>query len=250
VSRARCAVSAAACALCLPCAGCITGCVTLSTAEVRVRDPASVALQTPSGDPLLPAGESDASVDRGSYGLLAPRAYEIRAQRDPTGAIALRCDACDTRDASFLESLSGTPRLELLDGAGRSRSVPSWMIDVDDATVSLSIDDCMVQHRSHCQVPARVRLVTPTSDVVEVRRRVEPVRFLGYFMLAGSAAFLAMGSYALLAPHSPAGSSLGERAPWAAAALVPGLVLGGFGLWEILTPAQEQVWRPARASGD
>jgi hypothetical protein len=221
------------------------GCFSVSTSEVQVHDATQVALETPKGEPLLPAGASEAIVDRGKYWyLLSKEPYEVRAHREPNGAISVRCDACD---APY--PLSGTPRLELLAETGRSRPTLSWSVDIGASRVAVSYEGsaCMLYGRHTCDVPVRARLVVPTSDVVEVRRRVEPVRIWGYMLLG--VAVLAVGAatgWALTPSH---GDSIGERAPWAAVGALPFAVAGGIGLWQILSPAKEQVWRPNAASG-
>jgi hypothetical protein len=217
------------------------GCMSVSTTEVQVRDAAQVALETPKGAPLLPPGASDAVVDRGEvWGLFTREPYVLHATRQPSGMIRLRCDGCEARFAS-----AAPAPFDVLDATGRVRAEPSFAVDIGTSQVAVSLaSDCVLYHRSFCEVPAPVRVVVPTTDVVEVRRRVEPFRLWGYMLVAGSAFFLAGATYVAVAPGW---GSFGERAPWIGLALGPALAMGGVGLWQILSPAREQVWTPGRA---
>jgi hypothetical protein len=240
VNLARCPGFLALVPVLLSCAACIT----TNTAEVYVRHPESVSLETNSGAPLLPAGQSDAFVAKGTFGILPPEPYEVRARRDSGGSIALECDTCDAQNGNLFMHDHGVSQLGLLDAAGHSRPVPSWKIDIDREKVSLSFDeDCLVRDHYSCVIPANVRLVAPTSDVVEVRRKSTPIRWLGYFLLVAATPFLAGGTYATAS--STLGPSFGDRAPFAIGAFVPGVLAASFGLWEILAPAHEQVWKPS-----
>lgn len=222
-------------ALALSCAGCFE----VSTAEVRVRDTSAVTLESRDGTDVLPVGAPEGVVGRGEYWEMLSRVpYEVRARRDAAGAIELRCDACAA--AEF--PVSGTGVIGLLDGQGRTRAAPSWSVAVDSTRVVVDYELCMVQGHRTCAADLPVRLTVPARDVAEVRRRIEPLRLWGYALLAFGAASVAAATYVMLAPG--VGGSFAERAPWGGAVLAPGLVLGGIGLWEVLTPAREQIWTP------
>jgi hypothetical protein len=206
-----------------------SGCFTLSTTDVLVRDRKAVELQKEDGASVLPEGAVAATFDRGEYwDLLSREPYTIHAERDDQDEITLRCDACD-RD------------VELLHPNGWTLPTTSWSVDATRAGVTADYDVCMRSSGRHCGIHARPRLSIQIADVVEVRRRVEPVRIWGWMLLAGSVIGMAMTSAFLAAPHF---GSFEDRAPWAAMALVPTLTWGGIGLWEVLSPAREQVWRP------
>jgi hypothetical protein len=214
-----------------------TGCFRISTSEVQVRDPAQATLERPTGEPLLDAGASVAVVDQGQYWyFLSREPYEVVAARAPTGAISLHCEAC----------AAGTTSLALLDDAGRAMPAFSQMVDVGASHVAVSYEGaCMLRGRRTCHVPVHARLVVPTSDVVEVRRRAEPLRVWGYLLLGMSV--LAVGALSIWAITPGRGDSVGGRAPFAALASVPFVTIGGIGLWHIVTPAEEEVWRPTPA---
>jgi hypothetical protein len=207
-----------------------SGCFTLSTTDVLVRDPHAVELRTDKDEAVLSEGSVAASFGRGEFwDFLSREPYEIHADRGDEGELTLRCDACD-HDA------------ELLHATGWTLPTTSWSVDVERAGVTVDYALCMRSSGRHCAIDAAPRLAVPIADVVEVRRRVEPVRIWGWMLLVGSAIGLAMTSAFMLAPSF---GSFQERAPWAAVALVPTLTWGGIGLWEVLTPAREQVWRPS-----
>jgi hypothetical protein len=218
-----------------------TGCFQLSTAEVQVRDPKQVELQSPEGTDVLATGVDDGIVDRGTYWqMLSREPYEVRALRDDEGAIALRCEACGAAEFPH----SGRGEVSLLDASGRSLAAPSWSVAVETERVAVDYDVCMIYGSRSCSVSARTRLVAPTSDVVEVRRRVEPVRIWGYMLLGVSAAMLAALSVYTLTPSNRPGDTMSDRWPWALVGAVPAFAIGGAGLWEAFAPAKEQVWRP------
>ena len=208
-----------------------TGGIRLNTSQVQLRSSQNVTLETASGETVLPAGAASAVVDHGSYGILPPTEYEIRAQREPTGSIELECEGCDW------------PSAQLLDASGRSPAVWSWLVHIEDTKVTWGFNDCMSPAHHGCSVPIRVRMAAPARDVVEVRRRSEPVRLLGYFWLVGGLAFVAAGT-AVTFGSGTGGATLGDRAPIAIGMFVPGLAFSALGLWHLLAPVQEQVWRP------
>ncbi len=218
------------------------GCFEVDTSELRVRDPGLVALQSPDDRTLLAPGAAgaDAVVSEGVYWqVLSRRPYSIHARRGPAGAIELACEACAA--AGF--PMSGVSAVTLLDDGGRARSVPSARLDLRSDAVTVDYAPCMVRDPDgwcHAQ-SAGTRLFAPMGDVVEVRRRIEPVRVWGWLLLGMSALTLVAG--ASIAVSAPA-LSPGERAAFGGIVLLPVLALGGPGLWTVLTPAREQVWRP------
>ena len=111
----RLALASIACA----CAGCFQ----TSTAQVLVRHPGEVQLESPDGLGVLTADVDEAVVDRGKYWqMLSREPYEVRALRGDDGAIALRCEACGAADFPN----SGFTEVPLLDAGGRSSAAPSW----------------------------------------------------------------------------------------------------------------------------
>jgi hypothetical protein len=216
-----------------------TGCFNIRTSEVQVRDAMQVTLETPRGAPLLLPGALEASVDKGKYWyFLSHEDYELRAYREPSGAIELRCEACDPG-----YPFSGTTSAHVLDEAGRTHPALSRDVHVGETNTIVSYESaCMLRGRHGCRVPIHARLVVPTSDVVEIRRRVEPARIWGYFLLGVSA--LAVGTLSMWALTPSHDDSIARRAPLAAGAAVPFLALGGVGLWHVLASAHEDVWRP------
>lgn len=221
--------------LAIACAGCIT----TSRSDVVVRDPTKVDLVSPKGESLLPPDDSDAVVDRGKYGRGLWRVpYETRAYREPNGAIALHCDA----PPSPPFPLYWGTHLDLLSASGRLLPTYSSCVDLESSGVAVSYGrGCMLPDRRACPVPPPVGLVAPASDLVEVRRRVEPVRVWGYILLGMSAL---AGALTVVAFASSSGDSLGTRALWTGIPAVPFLTFGGIGLWEVLTQPEEQVWKP------
>jgi hypothetical protein len=220
------------------------GCFQIHTAEVRVRDTSRVELESKDGQPVLPEGAGDGVVQRGKYyELFTPEPYEVRASRDSAGGISLHCDTCAR--AGF--PLSGSAHVDLLEPSGRSLPTLAWdvAIENDKSRVVADYDVCMVQGHRTCEVNAQTRLVAPMSDVVEVRRRAEPVRIWGYVLLGMSALMVGAASWYTFASHS---GTLEERALWGAVTALPALAFGGVGLWEVLTPATEQIWRPTVGS--
>jgi hypothetical protein len=204
-----------------------TGC-TLSTSTVRVRDTAAVAVESPDGASLLPPGTSSARVAEGSFWVpfvFHPVPYELRGERAEDGAITLRCDACEV------------PSRTLLGPDGSTLPAYSWRVAIEPAHVAVSYEDeCLQSHRQFCDAPAAVRLVVPKDDVVEVRRRVEPIRPIGYLFTGVSALALRSLAFVALRDH--------DAAPFAAVGAVPFLGFAAFGLWELFAPAKEQVWTP------
>jgi hypothetical protein len=208
----------------VPCAGC-----TLSTTTVRVRDTAPVTLESTEGAALLPQGGSTARVASGTFWRpfeFHETAYDVVGERASDGAITLRCDACET--ASF-------PALQ---ASGVTKPTWSWRVAIEPSRVVVSYEDeCLQRHRHFCDAPLPVHLTVPRDDVVEVRRRIEPVRPIGYLYTAVSA--LALGALTVVAIRDH------DAAPIAAVGAVPFLAFGGVGLWELLAPAKEEVWTPA-----
>lgn len=222
----------------LPCAGCFT----VSTSEVHVRDDRAVVLEAPRGTPAIAeGGPQDAVVQRGRYWDMLDRVpYEVRATRGASGSLSLVCEACV---ASSLNA-SGTFDAELLHADGTTTPALSSSVDIGRELVIADYDVCMVHGHRSCQVSVPARLLVPTRDVLEVRRRVEPVRLWGVVALSVAAVWLGATAAVAFSSNSPAGHTFGERAPWVAAAAVPGLAIGLVGLWEVTTPTRVQVWRP------
>ena len=221
-----------------------TSCITVSTADVRTRDPAGVSVAARSGPPLLEPGspQEEAIVDRGTYPMVFDRIpYTITARRASDQSILLHCDGCE--EAAFPIG-AGVPSVTLLGADGLSMPAASNSLVVDRGGVSVDYDLCMVTLGRHgsCGVQARTRLLVPMNDVVEVHRRVEPVRVWGYLLLTVSALMLGATSYGILASHDATG-----REAFAFVGLPPALFIGGIGLWEVLTPVREVTWRPEAA---
>ena len=234
MSRALFAAAAA-----LSCAGCFQ----IHTADVQVRDTSRIELESKDGEAVLPEGSGEAVVQRGKYyDMFTPEPYEVRASRDSDGGISLHCDTCGA--AGFPHS--GTSLVNLVEPGGRSLPTSSWNMAIEKSRVVADYDVCMVAGRRACSVAARTRLVAPMSEVVEVRRRAEPVRIWGYMLLGVSALMVGAASALTFAPHP--GTSFEDRAPWGLVVAIPALGLGGAGLWEVLTPATEQIWRPTVGS--
>jgi hypothetical protein len=228
VTRARLAGAGAAAAA-LACSGCFT----ISTTDVQVKDPKAVEVRTQEGESVLPSDGPpyEATLARGDYwDMLSRDRYEMRVSRGDRGDLTLFCDACDKN-------------VEVLHDTGWTLPALSWNVDVEHDSVTADYAVCMRSGGKHCAITAEPRLFVPMSDVVEVRRRVEPVRIWGWALLvAGAAGFIATG----LVLAQPGMGSFSDRAPWAAAVLVPTLTWTGIGLWEVLSPVREQVWRPDR----
>jgi hypothetical protein len=219
----------------LACAGCFQ----VHTADVRVRDTSSVELTSRSGEPVLPEGAVEGEVQRGKYyDLLTRVPYDVRASRDSDGGISLHCDACGA--AGFPHT--GTSYVTLLGPDGRSLPTSSWSLAIEPKRVVADYDVCLVSGRHACTVDAQPRMVVPMSEVLEVRRRAEPLRFWGYALLGMSAVMMGVATAYTFVPQS--GTSLGERAAWGTLVAVPALGIGAAGLWEVLAPVTEQTWRP------
>ena len=217
------------------------GCFQTSTAQVLVRHPDQVQLESPEGQDVLTADMDAALVDRGTYWqMLSREPYEVRVLRGHDGAIALRCEACGAAEFPH----SGLAEVSLLDAAGRSLAAPSWSVAVGRERVAVDYDVCMIYGNRSCTLPVRTRLFAATSDVVEVRRRVEPLRIWGYMLLGVGTVMLAVLSVYTFTPSNRPGDTLSDRWPWGLAGGIPALAIDGMGLWEVLAPAREQVWRP------
>jgi hypothetical protein len=218
---ARAFLSLAALASIAACTGC-----GISTTTVTVRDTSAVTLDAPDGKPLLPTGAPEAKVAEGSFWEPFQKVdYQIQGVRAPNGALSLRCDACTVQS------------MDLLEPTGKTRSTWSWRVAIEPENVAVSYeDDCMQRHRHFCDAPTPVRLTIPRDDVVEVRRRIEPFRPMGWLFLGMSA--LALGSLTYFQARE------GKVEPIAMIAAVPFIGFGTFGLFTILTPAKEQVWTP------
>jgi hypothetical protein len=216
-----------------------SGCFQIHSADVLVRDTSRVELVSRGGEEVLPEGAGEGVVQRGKYyDMLTRVPYEVRASRDDEGGISLHCDTCGA--AGFPHS--GTAHVALLGSDGRSLPTSSWSLAIEPSRVVADYDVCMVSGHHACTVDAQTRLVAPMSDVVEVRRRAEPVRFWGYILLGMSTLMVGAASAYTFLPHP--GTSLGDRAPWGAVVMVPALGIGAAGLWEVLAPSTEQIWRP------
>jgi len=221
-----------------------TSCITVSTADVRTRDPAGVSIAARNGPPLLEPGspQDEAVVDQGTYPMVFDRIpYTITARRASDRSILLHCDGCE--EAAFPIG-AGVPSLTLLGADGLSMPAASDSLVVGRGGVSVDYDLCMVTLGRHgsCGVRTQTRLVVPMNDVVEVRRRVEPVRVWGYLLLAMGGLMLGATTYGILASHDATG-----REAFAFVGLPPALFIGGIGLWEVLTPVREVTWRPEAA---
>jgi len=224
----------------LSCASCIT----VRTADVRVRDPAGASVAARDGSSLLEAGspQDEAVVDRGTYPMVFDRIpYTITARRASDQSILLHCDGCE--EAAFPIG-AGLPSVTLLGADGLSMPAPTNSLVVGKGGVSVDYDLCMVTLGRHatCGVETRTRLLVPMNDVVEVRRRVEPVRVWGYLLLAMGGLMLGATTYGILASHDAT-----TRETFAFVGLPPSLFIGGIGLWEVLEPVREVTWRPEAA---
>jgi hypothetical protein len=221
-----------------------TSCFTVATADVRARDPAAVSVSGRKGPPLLEPGspQDEAVVDQGTYPMVFDRIpYVITARRASDQSILLHCDGCE--EASFPIG-NGVPSLTLLGADGLSMPTTTGSLVVDKGGVSVDYDLCMVTLGRHgqCGVETRPRLVVPMNDVVEVRRRVEPVRVWGYMLLTVGALALGAITYGIAASHDAT-----SREAIAFVGLPPVLFMGGIGLWEVLEPVREVTWRPEAA---
>lgn len=206
----------------MQCAAC-----SFNMTTVRVKDAAHVALETPEGKPILPEGAAEAKVSDGEFWRPFEKVhYEIRGVREATGGISLKCDECTTQ------------AVNLLDASGATHPTWSWRVAIEPEAVQVSYEDeCLETHKYGCYANVPARLTIPMNNVVEVRRRVEPVRFIGYVLLGFSV--LALGGLTYLA------ASNHDAAPFAGIAAIPPLAAGGIGLWQILAPTKEQVWTPS-----
>ena len=221
-----------------------TSCFTVATADVRARDPAGVSVAARNGPPLLEPGspQDEAVVDSGTYPMVFDRIpYTVTARRASDRSILLHCDGCE--EAAFPIG-AGVPSVTLLGADGLSMPAASDSLVVGRGGVSVDYDLCMVTLGRHasCGVQTRTRMLVPMNDVVEVRRRVEPVRVWGYLLLTVGALMLGATSYGILASHDASG-----REAFAFVGLPPALFIGGIGLWEVLTPVREVTWRPEGA---
>jgi hypothetical protein len=221
-----------------------TSCITVATADVRARDPAGVSVAGRDGLALLEPGspQEEAVVGRGTYPMVFDRIpYVVTARRASDRSIVLHCDGCE--EATFPIGAS-TPSVTLLGADGLSLPAATNSVVVGKAGVSVDYDLCMVTLGRHaqCVVDARARLLVPIGDVVEVRRRVEPVRVWGYVMLAAGALLLGATTYGIFSSHDAS-----DREAFAFIGLPPSLFLGGIGLWEALAPVREVTWRPEAA---
>jgi hypothetical protein len=165
----------------------------------------------------------------------------VTARRASDQSIVLHCDGCD--EAAYPIG-AGVPSVTLLGADGLSLPAPTNSLVVGKGGVSVDYDLCMVTLGRHgsCGVKTETRLLVPMNDVVEVRRRVEPVRVWGYMLLAFSALALGATTYGIVAAHDAT-----TREAIAFVGLPPLLFIGGIGLWEVLEPVREVTWRPEAA---
>jgi hypothetical protein len=202
------------------------GC-TISTTTVQVKDPAPVTVETLDGKPLItPESTGDALAAKGSYWEPFHEVdYAIWAKRDGD-ALTLECSACST------------PSVTMLDASGRTDPTWSWRVNIEPKQVTVSYEDKCLQPKRHgfCDASAPVRLAIPRDDVIEVRRRVEPIRPIGY-VYAGLSAIV-LGSLAVVAIKDH------DAAPIAGLAAIPFAGFEAFGLWEIFAPVKEEAWTP------
>jgi hypothetical protein len=225
-------------ALAVACAGCFQ----VSMSDVLVRDPSKVSLRAPEdGHDVLAPDRDEGVVASGKYwDMLSRVPYVVRARREEDGAIALHCEACG--DVGY--PYSGRPHTTLLDANGRSLPTTTWSLHIAPSEITADYDVCMVDSPDGCELSVPTRLAVPMSDVVEVHRRVEPVRIWGYALLAMSAIGLVTASAYTFAPSGS--TSFSDRWPMGVLVAIPALGFGGVGLWEVLTPTRDQVWTPPK----
>jgi hypothetical protein len=180
----------------LACAAC--GDMTVTT-TVRVRDPSAVAVQFTNErgetEVLLPPGREPLEVElpRTSPPYNAHEHFTASAlRRGESGAIDLRCDAC-----------VGTPRIEALPSSGQLVLADTTY---DKRFVPEVKGDALLIHVAYPYQPNRkggpstafsVDLVTPTTNVAELRQKGGDLRGGGLTMLIVGLALTATGTVML-----------------------------------------------------
>lgn len=222
-----------------------TGCLRIETTTVRVRDPQQVEVLAGGARLPLPAqGPTSAPVSSGRFAQwLSLRPYEIDVDRKPGGALALRCDACG--EAGWMPNRTGATREDtLLDTSGALATTWSGFVSSDASWTRVDYDRCMMASAigspptSICDVHARLALLVPASDVVQVEKRSIPVRPLGWGALGVGIGLLALSTFVLVSSDI---GSFGQRAPWGFGIALPALALTGWGAWLTFAPATDEV---------
>lgn len=227
-----------------------TGCIRVETTTVHVRDPQQVeVLAGGVRVPLRPPWPTSASVASGRFAQwLSLRPYEIDVDRKPGGALALRCDACG--DAGWSPNRTGWTREEaLIDANGALAPTGTRLVTSDAAWTQVGYDRCMMASSigspptSICDVHARLALLVPASDLVEVDNHSVPIRPLGWGALAVGLGLLGVSTFILASSDI---GSFAQRAPWGFGIALPALALTGWGAWLTFAPAQDEVIRARR----
>ena len=230
-----------------------TGCWRVDATEVRVRDAHAVGVVSDANNAwLLPPGGPPETVE-----VYRNFALTTKLTREPSGAIAYtsshwalgeRIDTTPLLDARGLMGWTSTP--------GASASFRASLEQGDEIRLhavnlvretgpfgtcnGTQFDDCVTS-------PAvSMSLATSTRNVDEVRVHRTPLRWLGIGELVLGAAALGVGVAAGVVGLQSQDSD-GKTAVLglgAACALLGGLFIGN-GLWRVLTPDEELLYRPS-----
>ncbi|HEY3353429.1 MAG TPA: hypothetical protein VGQ83_09285 [Polyangia bacterium] len=219
----------------------LAGCFRLTTTYVRVNDPAAVALAAGPQEVLPPGREPRvAKLAEGRYWYLLTRLpYEIHAVREPTGAVALRCDACGHAPWP----MTGTAAVLLVDPEGAVRPAFGRARLTREAIV-LPADVTFVRAPRRLQpvVAARPDLIIPWQSVVTARQVRRPLPWwAATFPTAIGAGWIGLGAYFLdISQRLGSGTRYGVGVP----VITVGAALLGVGLWHLLAPVREEALRP------
>jgi hypothetical protein len=211
----------------------LIGCAPVQRTTVLVRDPSAVSVEIPTKDgptTALPADGEPGEATVPSIGRSA-RASGVTAFRDGAGGIALRCERC-----------LGAPPTPILwaDGHIVTLGAPDVAIVRDGDMVRVGIpsnaDALATGHLSPIAHGRQVELVTPASNVVEVKGTDTGHTVAGIVLLGAAAIVGAVGASAIRARDTADPSQRGLLLGTGIIGLGLGAGLGVGGTALVLTP--------------
>ncbi len=173
------------------------------TSMIRVHDPTALSLEFPAEEgsqTLLPASASPVEVRVPATWGRRRGAGEVDAIRTGAGGIALRCSTCLWTPPTTIVTSDG--RLTTFGRAGEAVVVDHDLVRVK---IAYRYDDLATGTlRSVGAAPNVLEVVTPASNVVDVRTRPTSSTGAGIALMLAGVAVGALGSYALASRSSAA----------------------------------------------